>query len=203
MRNLELKVRCGDSSKLSLVEKRAQQAQASYLRTMRQRDTYFCVSEGRLKLREWWHVDGGQKEPQAASLSTAVDQLLVKAINEATPVGATLIAYARPDQDGSRLSNYYLSPVADASSLSIVLQKALGILIVVEKIRKLYEYQHTRIHLDIVNGLGSFVELETVMQQTTPLIDAEAEHQRVIQLLELHTFSPIASSYIDLLLISS
>jgi hypothetical protein len=54
VRNLELKVRCPSEEALDALIARARSAGAVYVRTMGQRDAYFRVPYGRLKLREWW-----------------------------------------------------------------------------------------------------------------------------------------------------
>ena len=61
MRNLELKVRCLSEEALDALMARARTAGALYVRTMGQRDAFFRVPRGRLKLREWW-LDGAQAQ---------------------------------------------------------------------------------------------------------------------------------------------
>jgi adenylate cyclase class IV len=73
---------------------------------------------------------------------------------------------------------------------------ALGERVVVEKRRVFYRYGQTRIHFDHVATLGAFVELETLMDKAT---EAVAEHQMLMDLLGLNTFSIVAASYSDLL----
>jgi predicted adenylyl cyclase CyaB len=114
------------------------------------------------------------------------------------PTGAVLIAYARPDDAGSRFSDYLLSPVAESATMRAVLAHALGERVVVEKRRVFYRYGQTRIHFDRVAALGTFVELETLMDEDSEAA-AIAEHQAVIDLLGLDTFPVVAASYSDLL----
>ena len=99
---------------------------------LRQRDTYFRVATGRLKLRE------------------------------EEPGGAMLIQYDRVDADEARESRYRLIPVDDPKTLCAALEASLGTLAVVEKERHLLLWQNVRIHLDRVKDLGDFVELEGV-----------------------------------------
>jgi predicted adenylyl cyclase CyaB len=135
----------------------------------RQGDTYFRVSCGRLKLRRI----GG------------------------SPHG-TLIYYDRSDRAESRYSRYYFALVDDAEEVETLLDAALGTLVKVDKIRHLFLYGATRIHLDRVENLGCFVELETVMQYQTEE-EARAEHELVKQTLGLDERETIAVSYGDLL----
>jgi homotetrameric cytidine deaminase len=97
-----------------------------------QRDTYFRVPEGRLKLRD------------------------------ETPGGAALIQYHRADAAQARESRYRIAPVEDGQALREALDAALGTLVVIDKERRLLLWKGVRIHLDTVKGLGSFVELEGV-----------------------------------------
>ncbi|CAA9579296.1 MAG: hypothetical protein AVDCRST_MAG18-2929 [uncultured Thermomicrobiales bacterium] len=199
VRNIELKVRCPDDASLDAMIAQARAGGATYARTLVQRDTYFAAPRGRLKLREWH-----QPAPAGAAGPMTADA-------EAEPSGATLIAYSRPDDVGSRVSDYLLSPALDPTTLLTALDRALGIRVVVEKERLLYMWGHTRIHFDRVAGLGAFVELETLIdrfpipdQSADPLVTrqgaAETEHRAVIAALDLATLPAIAGSYSDLLL---
>jgi len=206
MRNLELKARCPDPATLDELAARAVAGGAVFVRAMGQRDTYFTAPRGRLKLREWWREDaprgpaaigprgGGAEQGERDAEGARED-------GEAAPSGAVLIAYARPDDAGSRLSDYLLSPVGEPATLRAALARALGVRAVVEKRRDLYRYGRTRIHLDRVAGLGAFVELETVLDGDAPGVatGAAAEHRRAIALLGLDSLPAIAGSYGDLL----
>src|SRR5437867_2425612 len=119
---------------LEMVRARAERLGAVYVGTLAQRDTFFASARlGRLKLRE---VTDGPAE---------------------------LIAYRRADLASARSSDYDIYPIADPDRLRDVLMAALGEAGVVEKRRRLYLPERTRIHLDEVRGLGDFVELETVL----------------------------------------
>ena len=68
----------------------------------------------------------------------------------------------------------------------------------VDKRRHLLLYENARIHIDEVQGLGSFVELEGVAQADS---DLSREHELVARLREeLALGEPVAVSYSDLLL---
>jgi homotetrameric cytidine deaminase len=133
-----------------------------------QRDTYFGRVNGRLKLREQ------------------------------EPGGAWLIAYQRPDEEDARTSAYRLADVADAQATREALDAALGTKVVVSKRRRLLLWEGVRIHLDAVEGLGAFVELEAV---AAPDSDLAREHGLVGRLRDdLGLGEPVAGSYSDLLL---
>ena len=76
---------------------------------------------------------------------------------------STLIAYDRPDASEARGSEYVLAEVSDPDGLSEALVAAVGRGVEVRKARHFLVHGHTRIHLDTVERLGTFVELETVV----------------------------------------
>jgi adenylate cyclase class IV len=137
-----------------------------------QRDTYFAVERGLLKLREDTAQGTGE-----------------------------LIFYLRPEQDGLRASRYWRVPAPDPGALVELLEAAHGVLGVVSKRRRLLVSQNVRIHLDEVEGLGSFVELESVL--ATPGVESPDEARAlrtVVGALGLAGRETIAGGYLELLL---
>jgi adenylate cyclase, class 2 len=116
---------------------------------IRQRDTYFHVRQGGLKLRE------------------------------ESPGRPHLIQFQRPDRPEQRQSDYRIVVVEDADAARSALAAALGILGVVVKRRHLFLWKQVRIHLDEVDGLGHFIELEAVARA---LSDLTAEHRMIAEL---------------------
>lgn len=173
-RNVELKVRCDDAGGAT-IRYRLAELGAGPLPRLTQLDTYFAVPRGRLKLR----VTDVARRPSTAEL----------------------IAYARPDREGARWSSYVRVPVAvaDADGLRSALAETVGIRISVAKSREVTVLGATRVHLDAVEGLGAFVELETVVS-TQSEEEAAAELGEIVRLLGLERFETVASSYSDLLL---
>jgi adenylate cyclase class 2 len=99
-----------------------------------QRDTYFAVERGLLKLRE---------DTQAGT--------------------SELIFYLRAHEDGARASSYWRAPAGDPGAWRALLGAAHGVRGVVPMRRRLFLHRNVRIHLDDVEGLGTFVELESVL----------------------------------------
>jgi homotetrameric cytidine deaminase len=163
-RNVELKAHDSDPGKTL---ERALAAGAEDRGLLRQRDTYFAVPHGRLKLRE------------------------------EEPGGATLIAYERPDAAAEKVSEYRLVPVADADALRAALGEANGVLAVVDKRRRLLLWDGVRIHLDGVSGLGTFIELEAVAEPGSDLERERAQVARLRELLEIHDDDLREGSYAD------
>lgn len=106
---------------------------------LRQRDTYFEVAHGGLKLRE------------------------------ERPGEPHLIQYDRAAVPAARESRYRIVPVPDPEALALALAAALGVRTVVVKRRRLLLWCGVRIHLDEVQGLGSFIELEAVAPAASDL----------------------------------
>ncbi len=193
MRNLELKVRCPDETILEILEGRAQQNDAAYIHTLQQRDTYFNVPSGRLKLREW----SIQEDVQRADLHVK-ERTKVQEKYENGSSGALLVAYTRPNEESSRVSEYLISPISDPATFLPLLTATLGTWMTIEKTRVLYRYGGTRIHFDRVTGLGAFVELETEFAGAASNDEIMAEHTSVKAFLRLELFPTIAYSYSDL-----
>lgn len=135
---------------LSAVRERAKAVATSWLGVDEQVDTYFRTRHGRLKLRE-------------SSLS-----------------GAQLVPYLRPDQPGARRSDYVVIPVPEPARTQALLSALLGVHRVVRKTREIALYENVRIHLDRVDGLGDFVELEAVWDGSP---GGEAEQTRKVAFL--------------------
>jgi homotetrameric cytidine deaminase len=96
--------------------------------------------------------------------------------------GAQLIAYRRADAATARLSAYHLADVPDPDALRASLEATLGVTVEVVKRRHLLIWCDVRIHLDDVDGLGRWVELEAV---APPGSDLSAEHAKVAELREV------------------
>jgi predicted adenylyl cyclase CyaB len=89
--------------------------------------------------------------------------------------------------------------IAVPPSLAPLLASALGEVAVVEKTRRLYLWRDVRIHLDTVERLGSFVELEAV---AAPGSDLSAEEDALAELrraLAIRDEDLLGESYAELL----
>ncbi len=135
---------------LHAARERARAVATEWLGVDEQVDTYFVTRAGRLKLRE-------------SSLS-----------------GGQLVPYFRPDQRGPKRANYQVIPVEDAAGLARMLAAMLGVHRVVRKRREIALYHNVRIHLDRVEALGTFVELEAVWDGSEAGL---AEEQRKVAFL--------------------
>ncbi|KAK1786074.1 hypothetical protein P4O66_017801 [Electrophorus voltai] len=154
----------------SYLMQRAKELSASDGTDIHQEDTFFKVPRGRLKLRDFLNGSG------------------------------QLIFYERPDKDGPKLSSYSISPTNDPQGLGRVLSDALGKLGQVKKKRRLYMVGQTRVHIDCVEGLGNFMELEVVMKENQTTEEGVAIAHQLMQDLGVKEEDLIEGAYMDLLL---
>lgn len=145
---------------------------ARYMGSDRQVDTYFRVPRGRLKLRE--------------SLFA----------------GEQLIPYDRPDLPGPKRADYEVLPAPRGGRTKEILSRLLGVEVVVEKVRRLWVLDDTRIHLDTVKGLGDFLEFEAVYSHGDSGAErlARLEVDRLLAAFGVAEAALVSRSYRDLLL---
>jgi adenylate cyclase len=134
-----------------------------------QDDSFFSVPHGRLKLRQF--ADGS----------------------------AELIPYQRADSAEAKASDYVRVPVPDPAALREALARACGLLGRVRKTRWLLRVGQTRVHLDRVEGLGDFLELEVVLRDGQRDDEGVAIAEALMRDLELAGAERLAGAYLDLL----
>ena len=110
-----------------------------------------------------------------------------------------LIFYYRSDRKGLKTSEYFLSETASPDTLLNVLKRAYGIKNRVNKIRNLYLAGRTRIHLDRVENLGDFIELEVVLDESESEDSGRQEADSLMYRLEIHPEDLIDCAYVDML----
>ncbi len=137
--------------------------------TLFQDDSFFACPAGRLKLRDF---GDGQCE---------------------------LIFYRRNDLPGPKPSFYLLSQSQDPAGLRELLTAALGSAGRVIKRRQLFLIGRTRIHVDQVEGLGDFMEIEVVLGDNEPESDGTAVAQALLDSLEIAPDQLLRGAYVDLL----
>jgi homotetrameric cytidine deaminase len=181
MRNVELKARDPDPARTL---ERALALGAEDKGEIRQRDTYFAGARGRLKLRE-----------QETGGSPLWDELI--------EYSHELVEYSRADAADARTSTYRRVPVADVEPLREALDAAYGSLVTVTKRRRLLLWEGVRIHLDEVEGLGSYLEFEAVAEPGSDLVLERNNVERLRAELGVEDADLIATSYADLMLEAS
>jgi predicted adenylyl cyclase CyaB len=134
-----------------------------------QDDTFFNCPSGRLKLRTFPNNTG------------------------------ELIFYRRSDERGPKQSFYVRTPTTDPDSLRETLSLAYGVAGRVRKRRTLYISGRTRIHLDAVENLGEFLELEVVLRDDESLEAGTLEARSLMHRLGVESSQLIERAYVDLL----
>ncbi len=134
-----------------------------------QRDTFFCCPRGRLKLREL------------------------------SPEHGQLIFYRRDDTPGPKESTYLISTTSSPGTLRDTLAAALGVAGQVSKRRLLFVAGRIRIHLDQVDELGAFVELEVVLEDGESVEDGKATALDVMRRLGIVESQLVEGAYVDML----
>ncbi len=141
-----------------------------YIGIDNQKDTYFHVPEGRLKLRE-------------GNIENA------------------LIHYFREDHAHSKKSRVLLYYAHSTEKLKEILITALGIKVIIEKTRKIYYIDNVKFHLDEVDALGSFVEVEAIANEDSANLSQMKEQCLLYAgLFNIRDEDYIAGSYSDLLM---
>ena len=154
---------------LEVLRRRASELTPAPAEVISQIDTFFVVPSGRLKVRQF--ADGSGE----------------------------LIAYDRADHGGPMESSYTVVPIDDARALCEALGRALAVRGRVVKRRELFLVGRTRVHLDVVERLGTFVELEVVLRDGERTEAGEREAHDLMLLLGVAEECLVASAYIDLL----
>lgn len=165
--NVEIKARVTEPA---LLAEKARQLSQSECTVIRQHDTFFNCSNGRLKLRDFMNGTG------------------------------QLIYYERPDSDGPKLSRYSICPTQNPDNLKNVLSDAHGIKGEVRKERHLYLIGQTRVHVDTVEGLGHYMELEVVMRPEQSVEEGQQVARDLMKALGVSDDSLVTGAYVDLLL---
>jgi len=153
---------------LAPIRARAMLLASGPMQVIEQTDTFFVVPRGRLKVRAF--ADGSGE----------------------------LISYERANESGPKESTYTRVKCEDAGTLCQPLGRALGVRGVVVKQRELFLIGRTRVHLDRVEGLGCFVELEVVLGPEDSLEKGHHEALELLRLLEIPERTLVAEAYIDL-----
>jgi predicted adenylyl cyclase CyaB len=137
--------------------------------TLNQEDVFFRTHKGRLKLRIFTHSLG------------------------------ELIYYERPDTTGSKQSNYQIHRTSKPLELRELLAAALGETITVKKKREVYIEGQTRIHLDEVDELGAFMELEVVLRPGQDPDEGRSIASDLMEKLGVDECDLVPCAYVDLL----
>uniref|UniRef100_A0A914C549 Rap-GAP domain-containing protein n=1 Tax=Acrobeloides nanus TaxID=290746 RepID=A0A914C549_9BILA len=133
-------------------------------------DTFFNSPNGRLKLREFCGL--GQEE-------------------------AELIFYDRPDTEGPKLSSFVKASINDPKNVKEALKMSAGIKAELHKTRTLFVYDQTRIHLDEVQDLGDFMELEVCLRDDQTVEEGQHIAFEIMEKLQIPKEALMSGAYVD------
>jgi len=165
-RNIEIKARARDFKRQMSLAECLTNVEIQHLY---QEDTYFRVSTGRLKLREFGNGSG------------------------------ELIQYEKDYSIAPTESRYLRLPMDCPSTLKEALSRSLGVRAVVRKKRIVYIVGQTRIHFDEVEDLGRFIELEAVLGPDEVAEHGVTVVVALMSELEIGRQDLIEQAYVDLM----
>jgi adenylate cyclase, class 2 len=119
------------------------------------------------------------------------------------PSGAWLIYYGRQDSRDLKLSSYDIIPISEPAKFREAMARALGTMATVRKTRILMMREHVRLHLDRVEGLGEFGEIEAVLGECGDPESSRPAADELLRVLEVDRNQLIDKSYFELLQIKS
>src|SRR4030042_2276432 len=151
------------------LQRKAEQLSETPCQVISQEDTFFICPRGRIKLRELG------------------------------PQRGQLVYYQREDVSGPKHSEYKIFDTDDPAGLKKILSEAFGVRGVIKKIRYLYMVGQTRIHLDDVDELGKFMELEVVLQPDQTDAEGQAIAEHFMQKLDIKEGDLINTAYMDMM----
>ena len=109
----------------------------------------------------------------------------------------SIIKYLRDEKGSDRFSDYEVLDFKNGNAEKFF-NKIFKIEAVVQKKRQLFMFDNTRVHLDLVKGLGNFLELETLV--INGKADAKKRYSEIIKLLKLDQYQSIRKSYRNLMI---
>ena len=146
---------------------------------LHQEDVFYRCEGARLKLRIHRSGDGHTNESNAAH--------------------GELIRYQRENCAEVRRSSYLIARTGGSSGSRRHLAKTLGVIGTVRKTRTLFLVGQTRVHIDQVEGLGDFLELEVVLREGQREEEAKQIANALLAEFGITSNEHIAVAYIDLL----
>ena len=116
----------------------------------------------------------------------------------------SLIYYNRPDDAGPKRSDVQLYKTQKGSALKDVLTSFLDEFVVVDKHREIYFIDNVKFHIDRVEGLGSFVEIEAIDNDGS-LGEESLRRQcnHFLEMLAIPESDLLTDSYSDMLAVSA
>lgn len=188
LRNIEIKARITDGTEFERKVEIAKKLTTTYS-MIEQRDVFFNVTSGRLKLRFL--------KVYAIRVTSS---LLIFSFLFTQNTKSQLIQYERPDVEGPKLSKFSILQTDEPEKLCQMLEASIGIKGEVVKTRHLFIYNQTRIHLDAVQGLGTFLEFEVCLQPDQTIEYGTEIANEMMDIFGIRKDDMIQGAYLDELL---
>lgn len=116
-------------------------------------------------------------------------------------IESALIFYERQNQAGPKQSDIILYKSDQLNTLKSILNKALPTLVIVDKKREIYYIDNVKFHIDVVEELGRFVEIEAIDEHGNIGKEKLLEQcQHFMDLFQIQQTDLLDLSYSDLLL---
>ena len=113
----------------------------------------------------------------------------------------SLINYERENISGSKISEIILYQHEPNIALKNILTRQLGVKIVVDKKRKIYFIDNVKFHFDLVENLGTFIEVEAIdSKEEFTIEELKKQCDKYFDFFELTINNVIDKSYSDLIL---
>lgn len=112
-----------------------------------------------------------------------------------------LIYYERSNQAGPKEAKVMLYKCEPEASLKQILLKVLPVLVAVDKRREIYFIGNVKFHIDTVEGLGTFMEIEAIdTEGTIGREKLQEQCQHYLTELGIEEADLLSSSYSDMLM---
>ena len=112
----------------------------------------------------------------------------------------SLIHYQREISSAPKRSDVTLYHPEPGTALKTILTEALGVDIIVEKRREIYFIENVKFHIDDIDGLGRFVEIEAIDNDGIHGVEhLRSQCREYLELFDVQPDDLIAESYSDML----
>jgi adenylate cyclase class 2 len=113
----------------------------------------------------------------------------------------SLINYDRENVQGAKESHIILYQHAPSKALKEILTRQLGIKVIVDKKRKIYFIDNVKFHFDVVEHLGTFIEVEAIDTKDEYTLDLlKNQCDNYFKFFDLKQEDLVDQSYSDLLM---
>nr|XP_002127902.1 uncharacterized protein LOC100182215 [Ciona intestinalis] len=143
--------------------------------------------------------NGSVLEQQDFFYNCATGRLKLRSCTENGVNRSQLIFYTRPDSNGPKLSSFIVTPVQELKTMDDILTSTMGRKGIVTKQRTLFMIGQTRVHVDKVERLGNYMELEVMLRVDQSPEDGAKVANDLMRKLEISESQLVVGAYMDLI----